>query len=171
MGSITNDVDQGNTQGGNVPSVDPIIEFLSNINVSDDILHELDACGSSQEKYEKYYRATDLFILKDILGNVRAWDQDPEDVNYKAFNNLIKWFMYLIAVNPWWHRKLCYYNRMMGANMNSASYWHLQYHPGYIPGTHWNEGMDKSAKEFNDEQTNQKGIYEWIDEEVEKYQE
>ena len=150
--------------------IDPIVNFLSKVQIGDEILHELDSCGQTQEKYEKYYRATDLFILKEILGNVRCYDAEPDNPNYKAFDNLIKWMMYVIATNPWWHRKLCYFIWMMGVNVNNTSYWHLQYHPAYIPGDHWNAGMDMGAKEFNDSQMDQQGIYAWIDEELDKHQ-
>ena len=78
--------------------------------------------------------------------------------------------MYVIATNPWWHRKLCYMNRMMGVNVNNTSYWHLQYHPSYIPGNHWNENMDMKPKEFNDSQVDQQSIYAWIDEELDNHQ-
>lgn len=148
--------------------VDPIMEFLSRVTIGDEILQELDSCGQSHEKYEKYYRATDLFVLKEILGNVRTYESQPHDENYLAFNNLIKWMMYKIATDPWWHRKLCYFNRMMGVNINSTSYWHLQYHPYYIPGQHWNDNLDATPKEFNDSQMTQQQIYAWIDEELEK---
>jgi len=151
-------------------TIDPIVDFLSRVKIGDEILYELDSCGQSQEKYEKYYRATDLFILKEILGNVRCYESEPDNPNFKAFDNLIKWMMYVIATNPWWHRKLCYFNRMMGVNVNNTSYWHLQYHPAYIPGEHWNNDMDMKPKEFNDSQMNQREIYAWIDEELEKRQ-
>jgi len=158
------------TDGDGQPKLDLIVEFLNKVNIPDDILHELDSCGSDQVKYEKYFRATDLFIIKEILGNVRTWDPEPENPNYVAFNNLLKWFMYLIATNPWWHRKLCYYNRMMGVNTNNSSYWHLQFHPMYIPGDHWNKELDQAPKDFNDSQMTNDEIYRWIDEELENHQ-
>ena len=169
---MSDDINKSSNEPVNeVPKhIDPIIEMLSKITIGDEILHELDSCAQSQEKYEKYFRATDLFVLKEILGNVRTYESEPDSVDYKAFNNLIKWMMYVIATNPWWHRKLCYFNRMMGVNVNSTSYWHLNYHPYYIPGQHWNENLDQPKKEFNDSQMNQKQIYEWIDEELEKHQ-
>ena len=152
------------------PDIDPIVKFLASVQIGDQILQELDSCGQSVEKYKKYYQATDLFILKEILGNVRTWESEPDNPNYKAFNNLIKWMMYLIATNPWWHRKLCYFNRMMGVNTSNTSYWHLQYHPNYIPGPHWNDNMDQPVEEFNDSQMDQVGIYKWIDEELDNHQ-
>lgn len=157
-------------ESGPIIQMDPIVDFLSKINVSDDILKELDCCSQTFDTYEKYHRATDLFVLKMILGNVKTWEAEPNNPNYKAFENLIKWMMYLIAVNPWWHRKLCYFNRMMGVNMNASSYWHLQYHPHYVPGQNWNDNLDVTPKEFNDSQMDQKEIYKWIDEQLEEHQ-
>ena len=152
------------------PAIDPIVNFLSQITISDDVLKELDACAFDQEKYAKYFRATDLFIIKEILGNVKVYENEPDNPNFKAFSNLMKWMMYLIATDPWWHRKLCYFNRMMGVNVNNTSYWHLQYHPMYIPGDHWNNNLEMPPAEFNDSQVDQQGIYAWIDEEIENHQ-
>jgi len=150
------------------PPVDPIVEWLSKIQISDQILTELDSCTYDREKYEKYYRAADLFLIRNIIGTVRfTKGQDPEDINVKAFSNLMMWFMYKIAVDPWWHRKLCFYNRMMGVNCNSSSYWPIQFHPSYIPGNeNWNDDMAKSPKDFNDEQVDRFEIYNWIDENI-----
>lgn len=152
------------------PDIDPIVKFLASVQIGDQILQELDSCGQSVEKYKKYYQATDLFILKEILGNVRCYESEPDNPNFQAFNNLIKWMMYLIATNPWWHRKLCYFNRMMGVNTNNTSYWHLQYHPNYIPGPHWNDNLEQPPEEFNNSQMDQAGIYKWIDEELDNHQ-
>lgn len=166
---MTEEVTNDNTP---IPQIDPIVDFLSRVKIGDEILYELDSCAQSQEKYEKYFKATDLFVLHSILGNVRSYTKDdPNDPNYVAFNNLIKWMMIMIASNPWWHRKLCYFNRMMGVNMNSTSYWHLQYHPYYIPGQHWEENLDMPKKDFNDSQMTQEQIYAWIDNELENHQE
>lgn len=153
----------------NIPPIDPVVDFLSRIQISDAIDVELSACGWDQEKYKKYFKATDLFILQAIKGNVRCWEPDPNNPNAVAFDNLIKWFMYMIATNPWWHRKLCYFNRMMGVNTHSTSYWYLQYHPSYIPSPEWNnlEELEKPPEQFNNELVNQHGIYDWIDEEME----
>lgn len=150
------------------PLVDPVVDILSRVDIPDTILQELDACSFDQEKYAKYYRASDLTIINIILGQIRQYEPEPDNVNFKAFNNLMKWIMYMVATNPWWHRKLCYYNRMMGVNTNNTSYWHLQYHPAYIPGNHWNESMEQTPKAFNDSQMNQKEIYAWIDKKMEE---
>ena len=168
---MSNDNNNPNVDEPNAKSTDPIVEFLSRVTIGDEILQELDSCGQSIEKYEKYFRATDLFVIKEILGNVRTYEDEPNDPNYIAFNNLMKWMMYVIATNPWWHRKLCYFNRMMGVNINSTSYWHLQYHPYYIPGQHWNDNLDQPKKDFNDSQMSQQQIYQWIDNELENHQE
>lgn len=149
------------------PQVDPIVDFLSRVSISDDILNELASHSKSFEKYQKYYRATDLFVLSSVLANVRTYEDEPTNPNFIAFDNLIKWMMYKIATDPWWHRKLCYFNRMMGVNVNSTSYWHLQYHPYYIPGQNWNDNLEQSPKDFNDSQMDQKQIYQWIDEQLE----
>lgn len=150
------------------PPIDPIVEWLASLQISDQILKELDACTYDREKYEKYYRAADLFIIRDIIGMTRfTTNQDPNDKNVMAFSNLMMWFMYKIAVDPWWHRKLCFYNRIMGVNINSSSYWPLQFHPSYIAGNdHWNDDMAKSPKDFNDEQMDRFEIYKWIDDNI-----
>ena len=148
--------------------VDPIVDFLSRVSIGNDLINDLMSVGTSYEKYQKYYRATDLFVLKSIIDNVVTYEDDKDNPNFIAFNNLLKWMMYLIATNPWWHRKLCYFNRMMGVNINSTSYWHLQYHPYYIPGQNWNDNLEQSPKEFNDSQMDQRQIYQWIDEQVDK---
>jgi hypothetical protein len=148
---------------------DPVVDILSRIQISDQILQELDACTWSREKYEKYYQSVDLFLIRDVIGMTRYSNgQDPNDKNVLAFTNLMMWFMYKIATDPWWHRKLCFYNRLMGVNINSSSYWPLQFHPSYIPGNeNWNADMLKKPVDFNDEQVDRFKIYDWIDEQIE----
>lgn len=151
----------------NVPPIDPIVHFLSKVNIDDALLRDMDACTWDQQKYDHYFKACDLFIIRAIIGEVNTWEpHDPNDVNYKAFNVLMKWFMYLIATNPWWHRKLCYYNRMMGTNTNSTSYWHVQWHPSYVSGAKqvYIDELTKSPKQFNDECMDTQEMYGWIDE-------
>ena len=150
-----------------IPPIDPIVDFLSRVQIGDELLHEMDGCTWDQAKYDKYFKACDLFIIRAIIGEVNTWEEhDPEDPNYKAFNVLMKWFMYMIAVNPWWHRKLCYYNRMMGTNTNSTSYWHVQWHPSYVSGAKniYKDNLSKSPREFNNEVMDTPEMYDWIDE-------
>lgn len=151
----------------NLPPIDPIVDFLSKVNIDDGLLHEMDACSWDQARYDKYFKACDLFVIRAIIGEIMTWEpHDDNDPNYKAFIVLMKWFMYLIATNPWWHRKLCYYNRMMGTNTNSTSYWHLQWHPSYISGAKnvFQDDLNTPPKEFNDQCMDTQEMYEWIDE-------
>lgn len=143
--------------------MDPMTIFLSRLDFPDVLVQELDACNWDQSKYDKYYRSTDLFIIRDILGNAMVWEQDQDSIYHRAFCNLMKWMMFMIATNNYWHRRLCYYNRMMGTNTHSTSYWKLQYHPAYIPGVEWNKNLDQEPKGFNDGQKDLKGIYQWIE--------
>lgn len=146
---------------------DPIIEFLTKVEISDALLNDMATQCQTLEGFKKFYRATDLFIIREILVQVDVWEPENDNPNYIAFRNLMKWFMYLIATHPWWHRKLCYYNRMMGVNTHSSSYYRLQYHPGYVPGDHWrNEDMDTKPEQFNSEQMPAKQMFDWIDKNV-----
>ena len=147
--------------------VDPIIDFLSKVVISDLLINDMAIQCQTLEGFKRYYRATDLFIIRDILTQVDIWEPEHDNPNYIAFRNLMKWFMYLIVTHPWWHRKLCYYNRMMGTNTHSSSYYRIQYHPAYIPGAHWStDNQDKGPEEFNSEQMPGKDIYKWIDQNI-----
>lgn len=147
------------------PSVDIVVDFFSRLQIPDTIYQELDACAYDQEKYAKYYRSVDLIILRDIIGmsKLHSKGEPLTDVNERAFENLLKWMMYKIAIDPWWHKALCYYNRVMGTNVSATSYWPLLFHPAYIPHSTWNDEMNKSPKDFNDEQVDRYEIYKWID--------
>jgi hypothetical protein len=147
--------------------IDPIIDFLSKVEISDQLINDMGEACKTLEGFQRFYRSTDLFILNDIKSQVEMWEPEPDNPNYIAFRNLMKWFMYLIATHPWWHRKLCLYNRMMGVNVHSSSYWRLQYHPAYIPGIHWHsENQDATPEQFNKEQMPDNEIYKWIDDNI-----
>lgn len=149
------------------PEIDPIVNFLSRVEITDDFIREIQDSGKSFETYKKYYKASDIFIILNMLHQVDMWEPDPENPNYKAFRTLMKWFIYLMGTNPWWHRKLAYYNRMMGTCMSQTSYWKLTYHPGYIPGAHLkSDYLNKHPEEFNAELMNNQEIYQWVDKNV-----
>ncbi len=148
-------------------SQDPIIDFLNRVQISDDFVKDIWESGKSFDSYQKYYKASDLFIILQMLNQVETWEPEPNNPDFIAFRTLMKWFIYLMGTNPWWHRKLAYYNRMMGTCMASTSYWKLTYHPGYIPGAHWKaDNLSKTPEEFNKEIMSQEETYAWIDQNV-----
>jgi len=158
-GKAIHDKEENNEQ---VP-IDPVTELLSRLNFPDILVNEIDACNWNQEKYEHYFTNVDLFIIRDILGNAMMNDDDQTSIYHLAFCNLMKWFMYMIATNNHWHRRLCYYNRMMGTNINAQSYWRVKFHPAYVPGPMWNDDPNKTPSQFNSERMDLDQFYKWVD--------
>jgi len=53
----------------------------------------------------------------------------------------------------------------MGTNTAADTYWHIQYHPAYVPGlkNFYTDNLNKSKTEFNDECIDRIELYSWID--------
>ena len=131
---------------------DPVIDFLSALEINSALFKTLDDARLDQEKYNEFFNTPDLYVLLNLIQVMDRFDPNKTEAGEKdhnAYINLIKWFMIKYALDPVWMCYIGHFMRWCGCHQHNTSYWPIRYNDRFNPNYFYKRGEDFSFEEEN----------------------
>ena len=123
---------------------DPVIEFLSSLKFSSNVLNEIENCHYNPDSFAKYYNVSpDFFILTNAVNVIRCHDPNRGGLGEKesiAFENLLRWFIIKYALEPQWRSYIGWLIRFFATHMHPSSYYPIKYGDRFLPNYFYKKG-------------------------------
>lgn len=101
--------DEQTTQTEQKPPVempDPVIDFFASLHFDHDVFDELHVVSCDPEKYDRYFKVPELFVLLNAHYVLNSNDPNRGNADHEAIQNMLRWIAIKCASDPVW---MCYF--------------------------------------------------------------